>query len=51
MIDALREYAADWMDRLHVAPNRELVARPTVELSSDAELVAWLAAGQLAARP
>jgi hypothetical protein len=51
MIDALREYAADRIDRLHVAPNRELVARPTVELSSDAELADWLAAGQLAARP
>jgi predicted RNase H-like HicB family nuclease len=53
MIDALREYAADWIDRLHVAPNHTenwwLIQ--LVELSSDAELADWLTAGQLAAQP
>jgi predicted RNase H-like HicB family nuclease len=53
MIDALREYAADWIDRLHVAPNHTdnwwLVQ--LVELSSDAELADWLTAGQLAPQP
>ena len=53
MVDALREYAADWIDRLHVAPNHAenwwLVN--LVELSSDDELSDWLTAGQLAPPP
>jgi predicted RNase H-like HicB family nuclease len=44
MVDALREYAADWTDRLSTAPNHRanwgLVQ--LVELSSDRELVTWL---------
>jgi predicted RNase H-like HicB family nuclease len=50
MVDALREYAADWVDHLSTAPNHadswglvQLVA-----LSSDDELADWLSAGQLA---
>jgi hypothetical protein len=50
MVDALRDYAADWIDRLHVAPNHAenwwLVH--LVELSSDDELADWLTAGQSA---
>jgi hypothetical protein len=50
MVDALREYAADWVDRLSTAPNHAdnwgLVQ--LVVLSSDDELVEWLSAGQLA---
>lgn len=44
LIDALRDYAADWNDRLHTAPNhaqhRSLVR--LVELSGDEQLRAWL---------
>ena len=51
MVIALRDYAADWIDRLSTAPNHAdnwwLVQ--LVELSSDDELADWLAAGQLAA--
>ena len=50
MVDALREYAADWVDHLSTAPNHAdswgLVQ--LVVLSSDDELTDWLAAGQLA---
>ena len=49
MVDALREYAADWIDHLRAAPNHAdnwwLVQ--LVELSSDEELAEWLTAGQL----
>jgi predicted RNase H-like HicB family nuclease len=48
MVDALREYADDWVDHLSTAPNHaenwwliQLVA-----LSSDDELADWLTAGQ-----
>jgi predicted RNase H-like HicB family nuclease len=44
LIDALREYAEDWNDRLHSAPNhlphRSLVEM--VELSDDLQLREWL---------
>ncbi|MEO6794103.1 MAG: prevent-host-death protein [Mycobacterium sp.] len=50
MVDALREYAADWVDHLSTAPNHadnwwlvQLTA-----LSDDDELAGWLTAGQLA---
>ncbi|EUA17386.1 hypothetical protein I552_0587 [Mycobacterium xenopi 3993] len=50
MIDALREYAADWIDHLSTAPNHAanwwLVH--LVELSTDDQLADWLTAGQLA---
>ena len=52
MVDALREYAADWIDHLSTAPNHAdnwgLVQ--LVVLSSDEELADWLSAGQLAAQ-
>lgn len=44
LIDGLRDYAADWNDRLHTAPNhalhRSLVE--LVELSNDEQLRDWL---------
>ncbi|WP_033295439.1 prevent-host-death protein [Amycolatopsis jejuensis] len=44
MVDALREYSADWQDRLRDAPNHRdnwgLVQ--LIELSDDDELRAWL---------
>jgi len=44
LIDALRDYAEDWNDRLHTAPNharhRSLVE--LVELSDDEQLREWL---------
>jgi predicted RNase H-like HicB family nuclease len=44
LMTALREYAEDWNDRLHTAPNharhRSLVQ--LVELSDDAQLREWL---------
>lgn len=50
-VDALREYASDWVDHLSTVPNHvhnwglvQLIA-----LSTDAELADWLSAGQLAA--
>jgi predicted RNase H-like HicB family nuclease len=50
MVDALREYAADWVDHLSTAPNHAdnwgLVQ--LVVLSSNDELAEWLSAGQLA---
>ncbi|WP_236724539.1 prevent-host-death protein [Mycobacterium avium] len=50
MVDALREYAADWVDHLSTAPNHAsnwgLVH--LIELSNDEELADWLTAGQLA---
>jgi hypothetical protein len=52
MVDALREYAADWIDHLSTAPNHAhnwgLVQ--LVVLSSDQELADWLTAGQLIAQ-
>jgi Antitoxin of toxin-antitoxin, RelE / RelB, TA system len=49
-VDALREYAADWIDHLSTAANHAdnwgLVQ--LVTLSSDEELAEWLSAGQLA---
>jgi len=52
MVEALREYAADWIDRLSTAPNHAhnwgLVQ--LVVLSGDGELADWLSAGQLAAQ-
>ena len=49
-VDALREYATDWIDHLSTAPNHAanwgLVQ--LIVLSSDEELVGWLSAGQLA---
>lgn len=46
MIDVLREYASDWQDRLHSAPNHRdswgLVQ--LIEPSSDEELTTWLTA-------
>ena len=48
LIDALRDYAEDWNDRLHAAPNhaqhRSLVE--LVELSDDAQLRQWLVGDQ-----
>jgi hypothetical protein len=50
MVDALREYAADWIDHLSAVANHTdnwgLVQ--LVVLSSDDELAQWLSAGQLA---
>lgn len=47
MVDALREYAEDWSERLHLAPNHAdnwgLVQ--LIELSSDDQLRDWLASG------
>jgi prevent-host-death family protein len=44
MVDALREYADDWQDRLRLAPNHQenwgLVQ--LIALSGDDELAAWL---------
>ena len=52
-VDALREYAEDWNDRLHTTPNhrrhRSLVE--LVELSSDDELREWLLGGPVTSRP
>jgi hypothetical protein len=49
-VEALREYAADWVDHLSAAPNHEdnwwLVQ--LVAVSSDEELIDWLSAGQYA---
>lgn len=53
MIDALREYADDWADRLSTAPNHRsnwgLVQ--LIELSDDAELRAWLTGSQAENHP
>jgi hypothetical protein len=52
MVDALREYAADWIDHLSTTPNHAdnwgLVQ--LVVLSTDDELADWLSAGQVAAQ-
>lgn len=52
MVDALREYAADWIDHLSATANHAdnwgLVQ--LVVLCSDDELADWLSAGQLAAQ-
>ena len=44
LIDALRDYAADWNDRLHVAANHEAnwAVAALVELSTDEQLRDWL---------
>lgn len=44
LIDALRDYAADWNDHLHVAANHEAnwAIAALVELSSDEQLRSWL---------
>ncbi|MBJ7308405.1 MAG: prevent-host-death protein, partial [Acidimicrobiia bacterium] len=44
LIDALRDYAADWNDRLHVAPNHQdnWAVAALVELSTDEQLRSWL---------
>ena len=44
LIDALRDYAADWNDRLHVAANHEAnwAVAALVELSTDEQLRTWL---------
>jgi hypothetical protein len=48
LIDALRDYAEDWNDRLHATPNhaqhRSLVE--LVEFSDDAQLRQWLLGDQ-----
>lgn len=43
-VQALREYAADWHDHLHGAPNHARHADLVrwVEASTDAQLVEWL---------
>lgn len=43
-VDALREYARDWNDRLHLAPNHRAhrVVVELVELSNDEQLHEWL---------
>ena len=47
LIDAVRDYAADWSDRLRLAPNHEqnwgLVQ--LVDHSSDDELRVWMLGG------
>lgn len=47
MVDALREYAEDWQDRLRTAPNHQdhwgLVQ--LIALSSDEQLTSWLVGG------
>jgi predicted RNase H-like HicB family nuclease len=50
MVDALREYAADWVDRLSTTPNHAVNwwLVQLVGLSSDDELAEWLCAGELA---
>jgi predicted RNase H-like HicB family nuclease len=52
MVDALREYAADWIDHLSIAPNHadNWGIVQLVVLSSDDELVDWISAGQLVAQ-
>ena len=47
LIDALREYAEDWNDHLHQAPNHAKFAPlvTLVKLSSDDELRAWIEDG------
>lgn len=44
LIDALRDYASDWNDRLHVAANHEAnwAIAALVELSTDEQLRSWL---------
>ena len=44
LIDALRDYAVDWNDRLHVAANHEAnwAVAALVELSTDEHLRSWL---------
>jgi PHD/YefM family antitoxin component YafN of YafNO toxin-antitoxin module len=43
-IQALREYAEDWVDRLHAVPNHSpnWALIQFVSLSTDAQLVAWV---------
>jgi hypothetical protein len=44
LLDALRDYASDWNDRLHVAANHEAnwAVAALVELSTDEQLRSWL---------
>ena len=44
LIDALRDYAADWNDHLHIAANHEAnwAVAALVELSTDEQLRSWL---------
>lgn len=50
-IEALREYAEDWNDRLHLAPNhaQHQAIVTIVELSDDDQLRDWLLGGALSA--
>lgn len=52
-IEALREYAEDWNDRLRLAPNHadNQVEVSLVELSTDDELRSWLLGGTQADDP
>ena len=52
-LDALREYAGDWNDRLHTAPNhrRHRLLVELVELSDDDQLRDWLLGGATTSRP
>ena len=47
MVQALREYAADWVDDLHTAPNhaRHWGLVQLVALSTDDELRSWITGG------
>jgi len=51
LIEAMREYAEDWNDRLRSAPNhRDHWAVVTlIELSDDAQLKKWLLSGDITA--
>ena len=44
LVDALRDYAADWNDHLHIAANHEAnwAVAALVELSTDEQLRSWL---------
>lgn len=50
LIDAMREYAADWQDHLHAARNHRTNINfvQFVELSTDDQLREWLTAAGLA---
>ena len=43
-VDALREYAQDWEDHLHAAPNHRMnwALVQLVDLSTDGQLTTWL---------
>ncbi|MFE6864113.1 prevent-host-death protein [Nocardia sp. NPDC057668] len=48
LIDAMREYASDWQERLHAAPNHRnnVDFVQFVELSTDDQLREWLTAAE-----